>query len=48
MGKLVFATLFVQNYALWQPNAKLDTIDQKLEYTVSKNHSGLHASNFPK
>lgn len=48
MTKLIFAMLFVQNYALRQPNAKLDTTDQKLEYTVSKDHFALHASDFPK
>lgn len=48
MGKLVFFMLFVQNDALQDPNAKLDTTDQKLEYTVSKDHFGLHAGNFPK
>lgn len=48
MPKLVIVMLFVQNYALRQPNAKLDTIDQKLEYTVSKDYFALHASDFPK
>lgn len=47
MSKLIFVMCFVQNYALGQPNVKLDTIDRKLEYAVSKDHFGLHASHFP-